>query len=388
MNAALPEPDPLARAASQALRKTLIQEITAADGWIPFSDYMECVLYEPQLGYYTGGAVKLGREGDFITAPEISALFGRALANQLQQIMQDSAFEIMEVGAGSGQLALQILGELARRESLPEHYRIVEVSGELRARQSQLFEQSIPELAGRIEWLERLPEQFAGAVLGNEVLDAMPVEIVAKTDSGWVRRGVSVDAEGRFNFSARPAPKDLVELIAKRIPHSEELETGYTTELHPIAEGFVATLLARLKKGALLFVDYGFPAAEYYHPQRREGTLMAHYRHRAHTDAFAWPGLQDLTTHVDFSALAGIAEDLGAEVLGYTSQARFLINCGIMELIESQPNDVLNWLPQTNALHRLLSEAEMGELFKVIALGRGLAEPLLGFVRSDRSSTL
>jgi SAM-dependent MidA family methyltransferase len=388
MNAALPEPDPLARAASQALRNTLIQEITAADGWIPFSDFMECALYEPQLGYYTGGAVKLGPDGDFITAPEISALYGRALANQLQQIMHNSAFEILEVGAGSGRLALQILGELARRESLPEHYRIVEVSGELRARQRQLFEQSAPELAGRIEWLERLPEQFSGAVIGNEVLDAMPVEIVAKTGSGWVRRGVSVDAEGMFAFSDRPAPSDLVQLIAKRIPHSQELEAGYTTELHPIAEGFVATLLARLKKGALLFVDYGFPAAEYYHPQRREGTLMAHYRHRAHTDAFAWPGLQDLTTHVDFSALAGIAEDLGAEVLGYTSQARFLINCGVMELIESQPNDVLKWLPQTNALQRLLSEAEMGELFKVIALGRGLAEPLLGFVRSDRSSTL
>jgi SAM-dependent MidA family methyltransferase len=388
MNASLPEPSALAQSASRALKVRIAERIGKRRGWIPFSEYMQLALYEPGLGYYTGGAAKLGVAGDFVTAPEISALFGQALAHQVEEVLAATRSEILEVGAGSGQLALQILGELARRDALPEHYRILEVSPELRERQAQLFKAAPPDWARRVSWLDELPESLSGVIIANEVLDAMPAEIVVRSAGHWLVRGVVLDPEGQLGYQDRSASAELAAALRARVPGPGQLGDGYTTELNETAQGFVATLAKKLEHGAMILIDYGFPAAEYYHPERRQGTFMAHYRHRAHDDPFFWPGLQDLTTHVDFSALAAAARAAQADVLGYTSQSHFLLNCGILELLEGSAEDPSKWLPQTNALQRLLSEAEMGELYKVLAVGRGLSQPLLGFARGDRGSAL
>ncbi len=384
MPATLPPPSPDAAAHSTQLYELISQDIARQGGWIPFSRFMELALYAPGLGYYAAGAHKFGAAGDFITAPELSALFGRTLARQLHEVMQASTPHILELGAGSGKLALDVLGELERRDALPETYSILEVSADLRARQQALLQEKLPALAGRVRWLDALPEQFTGAVFGNEVLDALPVHQLHWTQGRVFERGVGLE-DGRFAWQERLPQNSALLDAAKTI----RVPDDYMSELSLAARGLVATLCERMAKGALLFIDYGFGAREYYHPQRTRGTLMCHYRHHAHDDPFYLPGLQDITAHVDFTAVAEAGIDSGAHFLGYTSQAHFLINNGVTEFMqEVSPDDLKAYAPISAQLQKLTSPAEMGELFKVIALGKELDQPLAGFLRGDLSRLL
>jgi SAM-dependent MidA family methyltransferase len=384
MSVTLPAPSPDALVHSAKLCELIRQDIAMQGGWIPFSRFMELALYAPGLGYYTAGAHKFGEEGDFITAPELSSLFGRTMARQLVEIMQASAPHILELGAGSGKLALDILTELERLDALPESYSILEVSADLRARQQAMISSELPHLASRVHWLDTLPENISGAVIGNEVLDALPVHLLHWTKGRIQEVGVS-NKDHRFIWQDKPLETPALLEAVKNI----QVPNDYLSEVSLTARGLVASLCERMDKGALLFVDYGFGAHEYYHPQRSRGTLMCHYRHHSHDDPFYLPGLQDITAHVDFSAVAEAAIDNGAHFLGYTSQANFLFNNGMTDFLgEVSPNDAKAYAPLSAQLQKLTSPAEMGELFKVIALGMELDQPLAGFLRGDLSRLL
>lgn len=395
---AVPPDDAAAHAQSTRLLALIADEMKAHGGWMSFARYMELCLYAPGLGYYSGPARKLGSgpqdASDFVTAPEMSPLFGRCVARQLAEICAASAPHILEFGAGSGALAAHMLAELERLDALPERYAILDLSADLRARQRATLEAQVPHLLPRVIWLDALPERIEGAVVANEVLDAMPVDVVVAAGDRWLERGVALDTAGQLSFADRDIDADskLSDAALHHLGPAENFSPGYVTEIGRAACGFVTSVAERLagQAGALLFVDYGFPARELYHPQRTGGTLMAHLRHRAHPDVLVWPGVQDITAHVNFSAVAETARAAGLELLGYTNQAHFLINCGITDLLEGAPGSAA-WLRQTNALQRLVSEAEMGELFKVMALGCGLSPALpglSGFVRGDRGQTL
>jgi SAM-dependent MidA family methyltransferase len=380
--ARLPEPDAAARAASAELVARIADEIRRAGGALPFARYMELALYEPGLGYYANSLTKFGASGDFVTAPELTPLFGRTLARTVAAALAavGAGGEVLELGAGSGALAVQLLGELARLGRAPRRYRILEVSGALAERQRRRIGQCLPELAGRVEWLTGLPERVAGVVLGNEVLDVLPAHVVGwKDDSEIVERCVGVDGEGRLVWRERPAGGALL-AAAHAIAAEAGLEPPYLSEIGLAAPALAATLAERLEHGLLLLVDYGFGRREYYHPQRRTGTLMCHYRMHALTDPLQRPGLQDISVHADFSAVARAALATGARLAGYTTQARFLIDAGITALLaEGEPRHAAQWLPQSSAVQRLLSPAEMGELFKVIGFVRGDLPALPGF---------
>ena len=380
----LPEPTADARDHSKRLVQHIRDQIGANGGWIAFARYMELALYAPGLGYYMAGARKLGREGDFVTAPEISPLFGETLARQVAQVLGSDLEQILEIGAGTGALAAALLTELERLGRLPKRYLILELSADLRERSRDTIAARAPHLMERVAWLNRLPPAFSGVVLGNEVLDAMPVHIVRVTESGIEESGVETVDGGAFRWSWRPAAGELLE-AAREL----ELPPGYTTEIGLVARGFVRSLAEALERGVAMFIDYGFPRHEYFHPQRATGTLMCHYRHHAHDDPFFLPGLQDITSHVDFTAIADAGVDAGMDLLGYTTQAQFLINCGITDVLSRVPaEDAGRYLPLANQANRLLSPAEMGELFKVIAFGKGFDAPLVGFRSGDRMHTL
>jgi len=390
MQLQLPEASVEAQRASRLLHNLIATEIRLQQGWISFARYMELLLYAPDLGYYSGGAAKLGKDGDFTTAPEITPLFGATLAQLTTELLASAAAlqpQILEFGAGSGQLAFDILSELASNGGVaqPLAYYIVELSAELRARQQHKL-RDFPQ----VQWLDRLPQAFSGVVLGNEVLDAMPVELVllGEQGQGWQQRGVGLSA-GSEQFVYIDRPADLA-LIAQ-IPEADTLLPGHLTEVHPVAIGFMHSLSAMLKAGQCgvgIFFDYGFPAAEYYLQQRDQGTLMCHYRHHAHPDPFYLPGLQDVTAHVDFTAMARAALESDLDLLGYTSQAAFLLEAGIgQQLLRTPPENALQYLPQANAMQKLVSPAEMGELFKVLAIGIGMELPER-FSRHDRSHRL
>lgn len=384
MRANLPTPGPDAIAHSECLSELIRRDIATQGGWIPFSRFMELALYAPGLGYYTAGARKFGEAGDFTTAPELSALFGRTLAKQLIEVMQASTPHIIELGAGSGKLALDILTELEKRDALPESYSILEVSADLRERQQDLIQARLPHLASRVQWLDVLPEKICGAVIGNEVLDALPVHLIHWSGGRILERGVCYNG-ATFAWQDRIPDNAALLDIAKDI----NVPDDYLSEVSLAARGLIASLSERMEKGVLLFIDYGFGSAEYYHPQRSRGTLMCHYRHHSHDDPFYLLGLQDITSHVDFTAIAEAAIDHGAHFLGYTSQAHFLINNGVTDLLsEVSPEDVRAYAPLSSQLQKLTSPAEMGELFKVIALGKGMEGPLAGFLRGDMSRRL
>jgi len=388
----LPAPSPQAGAHSERVAQRLRDEITAAGGWIGFDRFMAIALYEPGLGYYSAGARKLGSAGDFVTAPELSPLFGQTLARQVADLLQpDSGWrDLLEIGAGSGALAATLLGELEHLEALPEQYLILELSADLRERSRDTIAERVPHLMERVAWLNRLPPSFSGVALGNEVLDAMPVHLVqTKLERGELRvdeLGVVV-REGQFGFSPRSAQGELLQ-VAADLCRDMQLPEGYRTEIALEARGFMRSLGQIMERGVALFIDYGFPAAEYYHPDRHEGTLMCHYRHRAHGDPFFLPGLQDITSHVDFSAIARSAREAGMEVAGFATQAQFLINCGITEVLGRVPPESSGYLALSNQANRLLSPAEMGDLFKVIALERNCSLPLRGFASGDRRHSL
>jgi SAM-dependent MidA family methyltransferase len=345
---------------------------------------MELALYAPGMGYYTAGARKFGKDGDFITAPEISSLFGRTLARQLIEVMQASSPHILELGAGSGKLALDILSELETLGSLPESYSILEISADLRERQQTLIRGKLPHLAARVFWLDSLPEKISGVAIGNEVLDALPVHLLHWANGQILERGVSIISD-RFVWQDKLPENTALLGIAKNFAVPDD----YLSEVSLAARGLIASLCERMDIGALLFIDYGFGSSEYYHPQRSQGTLMCHYRHQSHDDPFFLPGLQDITAHVDFTAIAETAIDQGAHFLGYTSQAHFLLNSGVLNYLkEVSPDDIKAYAPLSAQLQKLTSPAEMGELFKVIALGKGIDEPLTGFSRGDLSRLL
>jgi len=341
---------------------------------------MELALYAPGLGYYSAGMHKFGAAGDFVTAPEISALFGQALAQQAAQVLGITAGNILEIGPGSGRLAFDLLTELERLGQLPERYFLLEVSADLRQRQQHLLARFAP----RVEWLDALPASFSGLIIGNEVLDAMPVHLVAWHEDSLFERGVSLE-DGQFSWSERKlASGELFDIAV-----SLDVPPGTISEIGLVARGFVATLASLLEKGAILMLDYGFGQNEYYHPQRSSGTLMCHYRHHSHDAPFYLPGLQDITSHVDFTAIAETGVSHGLNLLGYTSQAHFLINAGITDLLSlTSPEQASAYLPLASQVQKLLNPAEMGELFKVIALGKGVDTPLLGFARGDKSHML
>jgi SAM-dependent MidA family methyltransferase len=394
----LPAPAPDALAHSQRVVTHLRTLIDDAGGWIPFSRFMEAALYAPGLGYYAAGAIKFGAAGDFVTAPELTPLFGRTLAHTIAPVLVETGGEVLELGAGSGRLAADLLGELERLGALPARYCILEVSADLRERQQQILARERPQLVERVQWLDALPLHFTGVILGNEVLDALPVELVHWTEDGPLVRGVTVtpvrpelvegrtgDIQAEFAWQDRPIADPLLRARAEAL----KLAPGFVSEINLAADALIASLGHSLERGLILMIDYGFAAAEYYHPQRHMGTLRAHYRHHALDDPFYLPGLCDLTAHVDFSAMAQAGAAAGLELAGYTSQASFLLNSGLTELLmQTPPTDAAAYLPQANAVQRLVSPAEMGELFKVIGLTKGDIAPLAGFARGDRRHSL
>jgi len=378
----LPTPSSEALAHSARLVTHIREQIAASGGWLPFARYMELALYAPGLGYYASGTAKLGAAGDFVTAPEMTALFGRTLARQIAAVLEEADGEVLELGAGSGRLALDLLLELEGLGRLPERYLILEVSPDLRARQRALLHEKAPHLLPRVAWLDSLPEDFSGVVLGNEVLDALPVHLLHRTPEGAFERGV-IWQDG-FAWEDRPLGVGPLRELALALP-----EVGrYLTEVCPAATALVASLAERLRRGMLLFLDYGFPAAEFYHPQRHMGTLRVHYRHHSLDDPFYLPGLADITAHVDFSAVAKAGQGAGLDLLGYTSQGNFLLNGGLLDLLAEMQPGTLDYLRAASALQKLVQPSEMGELFKVIALGRGVAIPPAGFSRGDRRGAL
>lgn len=380
----LPAPSPEAHAHSQRVSAHLRDLIDAAGGWVPFSCYMEAALYAPGLGYYAAGATKLGAAGDFVTAPEMTPLFGRTLARAIAPVLAETGGEVLELGAGSGRLAVDMLGELETLDALPARYSILEVSPDLRARQQATLARDLPHLASRVQWLDTLPAQFSGVIFGNEVLDALPAELVHWTAAEPLLHGVSLEGD-QFVWQDRPITDPVLHARADAL----DLAPGYLSEINLAADALITSLAGCLDRGLILMIDYGFGQSEYYHPQRHMGTLRAHYRHHALDDPFYLPGLCDLTAHVDFSAVARAGMAAGLELTGYASQANLLLNAGLPELLlQTSPADAAAYLPQANAVQRLVSPAEMGDLFKAIAFSKGDISPLPAFVRGDRRHTL
>ena len=439
--ALLPIPSPQAQALSQQLSDLIQQKIKNASGWISFADFMHMALYTPGLGYYSGGATKFGLAGDFVTAPEISPLFAKTLALQAAQILASSGGDILELGAGTGKLAADLLLELQVLNQLPMQYFILEVSGHLRQIQRETLQKKLPlELFKKVVWLDTLPPSpqpsptrgegviatalaaainspqpsptrgegvaapqladispsplegegwgegskgFNGLILANEVLDAIPVHLIVNTSQGLHERGVSFD--GDFIWQDKPLAKGKLhdEVSAYSLP------INYLTEVCPAASALILSLAEMLENGVILLVDYGFGAAEYYHSQRNQGTLMCHYQHYAHDNPLINIGLQDITAHVNFTQIAMAAEAHGIRLAGHVNQAQFLINCGILEVLaKTSPNDMATYAPLAAAAQKLLSPAEMGELFKVIAFSKNFDAPLIGFKDGDKSHVL
>jgi SAM-dependent MidA family methyltransferase len=355
------------------LSSRISQAIQAKNGGIGFDEFMALALYTPGLGYYANDLRKLGlmpgSGSDFATAPEISPLFGQTLARQVAQALQQTQTrELWEFGAGSGALALQLLGALGEQV---QRYTIVDLSGSLRARQQR----TLQNYGDRVRWVSELPAQIHGVVLGNEVLDAMPIKLLARKGGVWHERFVAFDtASRRFHWQDHPT--------GLRPPVEVEGGHDYLTEIHPQAEAFVRTLADHLAQGAAFFIDYGFPEREYYHPQRHMGTVMCHRAHQSDADPLSDVGRKDITAHVNFTAIALAAQEAGLSVLGYCTQARFLMNCGLPALMDQAST------PERAHAQKLIMEHEMGELFKVIGFTQGQPWVPLGFAQGDRTHTL
>ncbi|MFZ5491869.1 MAG: class I SAM-dependent methyltransferase [Pseudomonadota bacterium] len=381
----LPLPDADALALSARLEARVRDDIAAAGGRIGFDAYMQRALYEPGLGYYVNGLRKFGAGGDFVTAPERSPLFARALARQVAQVLDVlPGGEVLEFGPGSGALAVELLAELERLDRLPSRYLMLELSADLQQRQRDAIAQCVPHLAARVEWLPRLPERFSGIAIANEVLDAMPVRRFRVTAAGLAELCVTVQ-EGALRLQA---VLTVDASVAARLA-GLDLPTGYETEINFAAEAWVRSVSGWLQAGLLLLIDYGYPRAEYHHPQRASGTLRCHYRQQAHDDALRWPGLQDITAHVDFTAVAQAGCEAGLTLAGFASQAQFLINCGLPQLLEAVDPAGADYLDLALQARQLLLPQAMGEAFKVLGFTRALAgfEPI-GFRQGDRRQRL
>ena len=393
VESALPVPDREALAISQELSTRIAAEMARHGGWLSFARYMEMALYEPGLGYYSNPGQVFGAAGDFVTAPELTPLFGATLARQVSPWLKDPALVgsgqvVLEVGGGSGMLAAQLLNALDNVGHHEVRYLILELSAERREHQRQTLKSLAPGLMDRVGWLETFPESFAGVVVANELLDAMPVQLFewqADAEAALQEMGVTW-VDGQLAWAPRPADAVLTETVAtlrNRLgPEGAQWHSPYRSEICPAQQAWMRTLADCMTAGVVMLLDYGFAAPEYYHPQRDQGTLMCHYRHRSHADPFLWPGLSDITAHVDFTALARAATAEGFSLVGYTSMAAFLLNAGLLDELADLPREPESfWFAQAQAVQQLISEAEMGELFKVIAFEKNLREAasVLGF---------
>lgn len=385
----LPQPSPEALAHSARLVALVHERIAAAPGrTIGFAEYLQLVLYEPGLGYYSAGASKLGPAGDFVTAPELSDLFSAAVGRQCAAALERTGGSVLEFGAGSGRMAAVVLQTLAALDALPERYLILEVSADLAARQRERLAALPPHLAGRVEWLQRLPERFAGVVLANEVLDALPFERFVWRAGAVHELGVGLDAAGGFvarERAAGAALRNAVEAVRAALPG--HWPDGFTSEVSLLVGPWIASIAACLERGLVLLFDYGLPRAHYYHPQRAAGTLRCHFRHRAHDDPFVYPGLQDVTAWVDFTRVAEAAVEAGLTLEGFATQAGFLLGAGLEQLLEATA-DVSERVRRAGEARRLLLPGEMGEVFKAMALGRRLQGPPEAFALQDLRASL
>lgn len=382
----LPIPSEAALAHSAQLVEVLHHKIQAQGGAISFYEFMQTALYEPHLGYYVAGLRKIGAEGDFVTAPEISSLFSHSLANQCAQLLTALPnSSILELGAGSGRMAAQILLRLEQLACLPESYFILDLSPDLQARQRETLEADAPHLLSKVRWLNHLPTApFQGVILANEVLDAMPIELFTVTDKGIAAMQVVSNPEG---FSLATGASLQAAWIENLL--ASDLVLPYTSEFNPALAPWIHSLADCLVAGALLLIDYGYERADYYQPERSQGTLLCHYQHRVHANPLIYPGLQDITASVDFTAVAEAGLEAGLELGGYTTQAAFLINCGLedlfIEALQAEPQASYRLAQQ---IRTLSLPAEMGERFKVMALTKGFTTPLLGFRLGDRQHRL
>jgi len=385
-HASLPLPDDAAQAHSNRLLELISEQITQSGGKLPFDRFMELALYAPGLGYYSAGTHKFGEAGDFVTAPEISPLFARCLARQCQQVFGElGGGDLLEVGGGSGVLAADLLIELQQLQALPDHYWILELSPDLRQRQRDTLQRRAPQLLQRVGWLDQLPEPgLRGVVIANELLDALPVQRFRITSDGVEEQFVTMQEDQLASCWERPVSAGLEAAVAALRQRQPAIGEGYQSEINLRAGPWLEALAGRLVAGVMLLIDYGHEHAAYYHPERSQGTLMCHYRHRVHADPLCYPGLQDITAHVDFSALAEAAQRAGLTVAGYTTQALFLIGCGLEQLIAaSDPQDVAAHMQMMQEVKQLTLPSEMGERFKVLGVARGVAGPLIGFSLRD-----
>lgn len=385
----LPVPAVLEQQYSEKLIALIKSEIDKNDGAISFQHYMELTLYAPGLGYYTAGSVKLGEEGDFITAPEISPLFSQALASSILPLINSEQI-ILEVGAGRGRMAADILGYLKQQKKLPKEYWILELSADLRERQKNTIKETVPDLINKVKWLDTLPEQFSGVVLANELLDAMPVQLFQKNNETINEVNV-VWKDEKFAYQFYSAIDERLISRVKQIESELEIkfDTGYISEINFAAEDWIKSIAERLQQGVIVLIDYGFPRHEYYHAQRNQGTLMCHYRHRTHPDAFVYPGLQDITAHVDFTAMADAALEADLKVIGYTNQVSFLMGAGLLELVAlDDKSDVQQQMEVASQIKKLTLPHEMGELFKVIGFSKNCDISLPAFEFRDMRDSL
>jgi len=393
----LPEPTADERAHAAAVAEHIRAFVRQHGGTIGFDAYMRMALYAPGLGYYSAGATKFGAAGDFVTAPEISDLFSRCLARQVADVLRDTGGDVLELGAGSGRMAADVLTELAAMECLPEKYRILEVSADLAERQRARLAQLPPDVSRRVEWLERWPERsMRGVVLANEVLDAMPVErFVLHSRAGGIdvrALGVGLRGDG-FEWRELSPSAELMHAVADIVEAlPAPLPDGYVSEVCLSFHPWMASVAQILEQGVALLIDYGLPRSQLYHPERSRGTLRCHYRHRAHDDPFVNVGLQDITSWVDFTRVAEAADDAGLDVLGFATQAAFLIGAGMESLLSTEmeiaQNDARRRAELAGQARRLMLPGEMGEIFKCLALARGYDAPLAGFGTQDLRGSL
>lgn len=387
----LPEPDKDAIEHSQALQRRIGAAIAMAGGALDFADYMSLALYAPGLGYYSAGQTRFGRDGDFITAPLLSALFAKALAGQMAEVLRElGTADVLEFGAGNGQMAYDLLCELDHLGQCPAHYYIVEVSADLRATQAKTLAALPSHLRDRVEWLDRLPEGgFVGVIVANEVLDALPVQRFQRHPNAVSALAVG-EENGALCWRTKRADQALIDAVAEiEADIGEPLAEGYQSEWCPSLTPWVVEISRLLERGIILLIDYGYPRREFYHPQRQQGTLVCHYRHQAHDNPFFWPGLQDITAFVDFTAVARAGVGAGLDLAGFSTQGNFLAGAGIAQILEREaagdPNRAAELSQQVKPL---LFPDEMGERFKIIGFSRAIKATLPGFSFVDHCDRL
>jgi SAM-dependent MidA family methyltransferase len=384
----LPIPDKTALAHSEKITHFIRQQIADKGGFISFAQFMEYALYAPGLGYYSAGSHKLGKGGDFITAPEMSPLFAQCIAKQCEQILAElKTGDILEIGAGSGIFAKDLLLALEKSQQLPEHYFILEVSAELRERQMQFLKSACPQLFSRIQWLDTLPVQLNGIIFANEVMDAMPVNCFEMDASGIKERCVAWKNNAFAWHLAQPTTPEVTEQL-DILQQEFDFDIGYQSELNSRLPAWISSLADCLQKGMILLFDYGYGRNEYYHPDRRQGTLMCFYQHHHHDNPFILMGLQDITAHVDFTAVIESAMDMGLKFGGYTTQTSFLLACGLLELANQNQLSDIEYYEQNQAIKKLTLPSQMGELIKVMGLTKEIDLSLIGFELHDRRRDL